>query len=371
MELSRRGERLRAILVNGRERQPVPEVEWDGRDLVLSMPHYDARIEARLDEHEQRFEGAWTKRSGPERVTTLPFRAEYAPRQVPREGSAPEAVAGRWAVDFSSSEEPAVAVLEVAPQAHDPGRPLLGTFLTTLGDYRFLAGDFADGELVLSCFDGAHAFLFRARLQEDGTLRGDFWSGDRWHETWTARRDADAQLPDPFGLTRARPEVDLDALVFPDLTGAPRSLGDPDFAGKARILQVFGSWCPNCNDEARYLAELDRRYRERGLSIVGLGFELTGDAERDTEQLRRYAARHRLRFPLLLAGTADKAEAAQAFPLLERVLAFPTTIFLDREGRVRAVHTGFAGPATGPDHEKLRADFERLIEELLDTPETR
>jgi hypothetical protein len=98
---------------------------------------------------------------------------------------------------------------------------------------------------------------------------------------------------------------------------------------------------------------------------VGLAFELTGDFERDAEQVERYRARHGIEFPLLVAGQADKAAASKSFPLLDRVRASPTTIVRDADGRVRAVHTGYAGPATGPEHAKLRADFERLIDELL------
>ena len=222
-----------------------------------------------------------------------------------------------------------------------------------------------DGPLVMDCFDGAHLFKFTAELQPDGTLKGDFWSSDRWHETWTAVRDPDAALPDPFGISSWNGEVRLADLAYPDLEGRLRSLDEEAFRGKARILQVFGTWCPNCNDEAPFLAELDRRYRGRGLSILGLAFEHGDDHAYAAGRVRAYAERFGIRFPVLVAGTSDKQAASEAFPLVDRVRAFPTTLFLDRDGEVRAVHTGFSGPATSAEHEKLRADFERLIESLL------
>src|SRR5262249_39611660 len=151
---------------------------------------------------------------------------------------------------------------------------------------------FADKRLRLSCFDGTHAFLFDARLEGDGRLNGEFWSGDRGHDTWTAERDASAKLADTFSLARWNDDFGLATLLFPDLDGKERSLADAEFDGKARILQVMGSWCPNCQDETHYLADLDRRYRSRGLSIVGLSFEITGDFARDSEQVRRAAKRH-------------------------------------------------------------------------------
>ena len=266
-------------------------------------------------------------------------------------------------MDFESNDEPAVAIFRAGA-----GGTILGTFLTTTGDYRYLAGSFEERRLRLSCFDGAHAFLFNARLDEDGSLDGDFWSRDSWHERWTARRDPQASMPDAFELTRWVGGKGLDEIAFPDLDGRLRSLGDAEFAGRARILEIFGSWCPNCNDAAAHLAELDSEYRGRGLSIVGLAFEMTGEFERDAEQVRRYAEHHGLRFPLLVAGLSDKALASESFPLLDRIRSYPTTVFFHADGRVRAVHQGFAGPATGQAHDELRARFRTLIEELLAEP---
>jgi hypothetical protein len=113
------------------------------------------------------------------------------------------------------------------------------------------------------------------------------------------------------------------------------------------------------------LTELDRRYRDDGLSIVGLAFEMTGDPARDTAQVRTYARLSGVEFPLLIAGTSDNDEAGRALPLVDRVRAFPTTIFLDGDGTIRATYTGFSGPATGEESTRLRRRFEALIEGLL------
>ena len=349
-----------AFLGNGPERIRIPVVEHtDDGTWLLSMPHYDSQL--RLTESDGELTGSWTKVRGAELRTEMVLGGERARERT--SAAEPSAVLGRWRVQFSDSGAPAIGVFE-----QGFGGRVRGTFLTELGDYRFLAGEFDGEQLELSCFDGAHAFLFRATLAEDGNLRGDFWSRDSWHETWSAERDDDAQLRDPFGLSSWTDAVALGDLAFPDLEGHLRRLDDEAFAGRARVIQLFGSWCPNCHDEAPYLAELDRRYRARGLSILGLAFELTGDLERDTRQVQRFRERHEIEYPVLVAGIADKQDASRRFPLLDRVRAYPTTIFLDAAGNVRAVHTGFAGPATGPEHQHLRAEFERLIEELLEEP---
>ncbi len=387
LRLSTDGTTWRAWLVNGVEQIEIPEVRWDGRRLTLGMPHYDSRIGASLREVDGalRLDGMWTKRTGRDDFARLLFSATppgmpvdvadgdappvdggAAPRDTPAgDGAAPRAsgdaadISGRWRVDFASDEQPAVGVFEQS------GADLSGTFLTTTGDYRFLAGRVEDGVFRLSCFDGAHAFLFEARLDEEGALHGDFWSRDSWHDTWTAVRDEDIALPDGFQLSRWTGAADLGSLAFPDVTGHVRTLADSQFAGRARILQLFGSWCPNCHDASDLLTDLHRRYGPRGLSVVGLAFELTGDFRRDAEQVLRYAERHGVGYPLLVAGRSDKAAASEVFPLLDRVRAYPTTVFLHGDGRVRAVYTGFSGPATGEAHDVLVASFEALVEELL------
>jgi hypothetical protein len=121
--------------------------------------------------------------------------------------------------------------------------------------------------------------------------------------------------------------------------------------------------------EVRWAAELDRRYHSRGLRIIGLGFELTGDQQRDLLQLTRFRDRWKLEYPLFLAGTANKKKAQQVFPLLAEVKSFPTALILDRNGRVRKIHSGFSGPATGKWHTYMKASYEQLIEELLNEKE--
>jgi len=361
--------RPQAYLVNGIERAPVTQFEWSDAELTLRIEHYDSTVTARLSEDGRRLDGRWEKTSGPGERARLEFHAvkESRPRfpdsEVELDPRTVARIAGRWAVDFAEDDHPAVGIF----RAGSDGR-VTGTFLTTTGDYRYLEGTFDGERLRLSCFDGAHAFLFDARLEEDGTLAGDFWSRDSWHETWTASKDPDAALPDAFELTRWIDGSDLSQVEFPDLEGRPRSLADPEFGGRARMLVVFGSWCPNCNDATAFLVELDREYRDRGLSILGLAFEATGDLERDIGQVRRYADHHGIRYPVLVAGMSDKTEASKAFPLLDRIRSYPTTIFMHGDGRVRAVHQGYSGPATGDSNRKLRERFVDLIEELLAGP---
>jgi thiol-disulfide isomerase/thioredoxin len=370
LELRETGAGLEAFLLNGTERIPVSGVEREGAVLTLDIEQYDSRIEATFGADGHSLDGRWEKTGVGGAQNGLDFHAVRGDLPRFERSAEPDpgtlvAVGGRWTVDFEQSDAPAVGIFETKADG-----TVQGTFLTTTGDYRYLAGSLDADRLRLSCFDGAHAFLFDARLKDDGTLAGDFWSRDSWHERWTARKDPAAALPDAFELTRWVGGKTLDEIVFPDLDGRERSLADPEFAGRARIIVIFGSWCPNCGDATRFLVELHEKYHEHGLSILGLGFELTGDFDRDAEQLRVYAKHHGVRYPLLVGGTRDREEASRAFPLIDEVRSYPTTVFLHGDGRVRAVHQGYAGPATGEANRELRARFETLVQELVAHAET-
>lgn len=358
--------RLRVWLVNGPERRVIDRIERVDDLLIMHVDPYDSRIEARLSQDRKTLVGEWVRYRGGDEETRLPFRAT-AGRQPRFQSSTNrvdakvlDALVGRWRVKFSEDASDSVGIFASAG-----GNRIEGTFLTTLGDYRYLAGVLDGRRLRLSVFDGAHAFLFTATLSENRALVGEFWSRDTWHETWIAAKDPDAALPDASRLTRWTDEVPLSALSFPDLEGVRRNLADDIFKGPARIIVLFGTWCPNCYDETEYLVELQRRYGRQGLRILGLAFEFGDDFERHARVVRDYREHHGVNYPILIAGTSDKAKASKAFPALDRVRAYPTTLFLDAKGNVTSVYTGFSGPATGRDHERLRDHFETTIEELL------
>lgn len=337
-----------ATVVNGHERISVPTVEV-GDTLVLGFDHYDSEVRATLDG--ETWTGTWRKRRGDDVWGEMGFSASRGALQVV---GTPVDVGGTWGVTFGE-DDAAIGQIEVAADG-----TATGTFNTPTGDYRYLAGSSTEAGLVLQTFDGAHAFLFHADLDGE-RLRGTFWSGSHWEEPWTAVRDDGATLPDAMAMTTVTDAEALAALSFPDLSGVPRTIGD--FVGP-RIVTLFGSWCPNCHDEAAYLVELKARYGDR-LTVIGLAFELTDDFDRNVAVIRRYQARHGADWPVLVAGSANKEIAAQQFPVVDAVRSYPTAIFLRADGSVAAVHTGFSGPATGDAHTALRADWDRVLAALI------
>ncbi len=371
VDLRRDDGALRADLVNGAERVRVREVREADDSLVLHLPAFDSWLRLRVRGDSLVGTLTLVKRGGVRQV--MPVRAGRAPspgapsasrpaaRTAPRPASRADAT-GRWRVTFVSDDgDTTPAVGEFVQR----GDSITGTFLTTTGDYRFLAGLVEGGALRLGCFDGAHAFLFTARSIARDTLRGDFWSGTRWHERWTAVRDSAASLPPAEGITRLRPGARF-TWDFPDVDGTRVTSDDARFRGKVVLVSIAGSWCPNCHDETAFLVPLYRRLHERGLEVVGLMFEHYRDFDRAARQVRRFREKFDIPWPLLVAGYSDKAEAERALPALERLVAYPTLVVIDRSGRVRRIHTGFSGPGTGEHYREFAKEFTAFVEHLLD-----
>lgn len=359
------------VLDNGEESSAIRATR-EGERWTIEMPPYASKMV--LDVVGRKgdsisAEGTWTKptsngeqtlavRIEPWPHTIVDHRGVYGPA-YPIAGE-PLDVAGRWRVEFDGEQYPAVGIF--GPVEGRPGE-VAGTFLTTMGDYRFLAGTARGDELALSCFDGAHAFLFRAKLGADGRLTGDFWSGATWHQRWTAVRDEEASLPDPFTLSRVNPDVQLAELALLGLDGERRTLRES--LGRVTLVQLFGTWCPNCGDAAKLLGELRNEYGQRGLAVVGLAFEAGDDLEAKRARVAAYTKTRGADWPIFLAGPPDKSAARAAFPVLDRIHAYPTTLFVDASGAVRAVYTGFSGPATCEAHVALVSSFRAHVERLL------
>jgi peroxiredoxin len=362
LQLTNENGKTVAYLINGDERVRVPEVEIDGRRLRMTMPAFGNRLAAKNGRNGLEGELVMVRGGGEEQV--IPFHATAGSThrffEAPSTDNAD--VSGRWAVTFTAQDgKKQEAVGEFTQRFHE----VRGTFLAPTGDHRYLAGEMHGDELYLSAFDGGHAYLYRARVQKDGSLVGRFWSGLHSVEQFVARRDANARLPDPGAATTIRDDTWTLGFTFADHAGRAVSLADPQFDGKVVLVVFAGSWCPNCHDEAAFLTSLYRDYRERGLEIIALMFEHSGRFEKAAAAVKAMRAKFGIEYATLVAGVSDTEKASEKFPQLSGIRAFPTTLFMDRRGRVRRIYTGFSGPATGEHHDRLQRTFIGQIEELL------
>ncbi len=353
--------------LNGDERLPMDPATVEGDSLRIPMALFDSELKAKIEGN--RLRGVWRRRRrrAVGQYQTLPFDAQlgYTRRFVADDKSAGASLTGKWATDFGNKAG-GVDTVNAVGVFGQRGNRVTGTFLTPTGDYRYLDGNVVGDSLFLSCFDGSHLFLFKAKHNPaTKTLTGGFWSGVAGYEPWAARFDPNAKLPDPAKLTYLKPGAKTLTFQFPEPNGKPVSLADPRFKNKVTIVQILGSWCPNCMDETNFLSPWYKRNRQRGVEVVGLAFERSADMTESGPKIERMKQRFQIDYPVVLAGTNDKAQAGKALPDLNAVVAFPTTLFIDKKGQVRHIHTGFSGPGTGAYYDQYVDEFNRLIDKLL------
>lgn len=267
---------------------------------------------------------------------------------------------GKYDVQFFN-EKNTVSAMGVITQQ---GNLAKGTFLTPTGDYRYLEGNVVGDTLWLSAFDGNHLFVFNA-VKSGDTLRGTQWLGRARNRAWVGVRNDNAQPPSSASLTFLKDGYDRLSFSFPDIDSVMVSLDDPRFKGKVVVVQILGTWCPNCLDETRFLVDWYRANKHLGVEVVGLAYEQKSDFAYASGRVRKMIGKLGVPYPILIAGTSDTQQASTTLPALNQVIGFPTTIFIDRAGKVGAIHTGFAGPGTGTYYEMAKQKFDEEVKSLL------
>ncbi len=344
--------RSRARLCNGGECQPFSRVAWTGDSLVLDLADYAASISVVL--RQDSLIGVYHNvgRRGPR---SIPFRADRGRWAFDR-GSA--AFYGRWDAWFLNGFDQSPRILEFHPGAQG----LEGTVISNAGDYGTFWGTVVGDSFAIAHFDGSYVYLLAGRLEGD-TLRGTFHAGLRARTSFVATRSRGGRhLTPPGEVTRADTATPF-GWRFPDLEGRLVEAGQ--FRGRVVLLDLFGSWCPNCHDAAPALVDLYRRYHGQGLDVVGVAFEVAGDTVHDAPLVRRFRDKFAIPFPLLLGGVSETDAVGAALPQLDGFTAYPTLVFIDRHGRVRHIHAGFYGAATGSLERALREELAREVERLL------
>ena len=361
---------FRIEIRNGEERITVPARDIitgrnqnQGRDTIrIDFPVYDTHISAYHEENV--IEGVWVVHYRDN--YRIPFKAYFGKDHrfttLRKEPAAD--LTGTWQVTFGTEgDEPYPGIAEFSQDRNH----LTGTFRTETGDYRYLEGTVQGGKAYLSVFDGSHAFLFEAQLRDDGSLTGTFHSGRHYVTNWTATRNTEATLADPDALTEMVEDVRL-SFSFPDADGRTVSLDDPEYRGKPKLIKIMGTWCPNCRDEADFLKTYLAENEVADLEVIALAFEQYGaEDERSRAAIRRYEENTQPPWPVLLAGSADKEAAGAALPMLNKIISFPTLLFVDRDDRVQRIHTGFNGPATS-QYEEFKRSFDASVKDLITAP---
>ena len=345
-------------IYNAEEVITVDEIEYKNDSVFIQMPVFESYIKAKIQD--QKLTGQYIT-EGKDR--SVPFTAAPSKTRFETTAKPNTKITGNWETTFSPNTDDNYKAKGIFTQN---GNTVTGTFRTETGDYRYLDGVINGDQMQLSTFDGSHAFLFTATVT-DSTLNGTFYSGNHWKEPFTAKRNANFTLADANSLTYLKDGYETLAFTFPDENGNLISLTDDRFKNKVVVVQIMGTWCPNCLDESNYYAQYYNNNKDKDIEFVALAFEYAKTEETAFKNIKRLKDRVGINYPILLAqtGTTSKSKANEKLPMLNHVLSYPTSIFIDKTGKVRKIHTGFNGPATGDKFTEFKAEFTAFVDGLL------
>ena len=270
---------------------------------------------------------------------------------------------GKWKVVFNPGELGEYNAIGMFDQE---GYKISGTFRTTTGDYGFMEGISEENSIKLSTFNGAHSYLFKGQLEEN-TISGFFYRGNYNKIPFIANRNQNFRLPSPNSLTVINNHYNKFDFSFEDNKGRVVADTDQRFNNKVLVVQIMGTWCPNCLDETTFISEFINENNYKDLEFVSLAFEYAKTKEKAIYNINKLKDRFNIKYPILLAqfGTSNKVEAQKKIPALKQVISYPTLIFIDKKKNIRSIHTGFNGPATGEKYENFKKEFEELVIKLL------
>lgn len=348
------------IIHNGEERLVLDEVTFQGDSVNIVLHVFDAYLRAAVKGDS--LVGLFNLNYNPS--YKVPFKARFGQDFrfiVPATNSVTKDFTGKYEVQFFNAKDTSRAIALIS----QTGTTATGTFLTSTGDYRYLEGSILNDTLHLSTFDGNHLYLFEITKPNDSTLLGGHWLGKSRFRNWVGKKNENAKLPDAESLTYLKEGYDKIEFSFPDLNGDKVTLTDDRFKNKVVILQMFGTWCPTCMDETKFLAPWYDANKDRGVEIVGLAYERKPDFTYASDRVKKMKAKFGVNYEFLIAGVDDIAKASETLPMLNKVIGFPNTIFIGKDGKVKHIHTGFDGPASGIYYEQFKERFNQIVNELL------
>lgn len=116
-----------------------------------------------------------------------------------------------------------------------------------------------------------------------------------------------------------------------------------DHRGSIVLLNFWATWCPPCRHELPGLVRLAKTYAGRGVEVAGISMDEEADL------VRGFARQHGISYPVLLPRPGEA--------LASQVTSLPTTLLLDRHGRIARTYVGAESEAV------FRRDIDRLLAE--------
>jgi thiol-disulfide isomerase/thioredoxin len=359
IELSSNGAEVTSHFFNGDEKVN-PSTQGSFRDGLLDLKFASYATELKATFNNGILTGSFQGGPG----SSYPFEAKrHNASLTPAANSTAPVIDGRWEIQVKSPKGESAWHFIVKQS----GSSVSAAILRVDGDTGTLSGSYRDGKFVLSHFTGERPFYVEVTPRADGTLQ---LAVSSFHDTQTlialrpeaARAQGLAPPDDPTQHTKLKDPNEPLHFSFPDLQGQIVSDHDPRFRGKVVLVNITGSWCPNCHDEAPFLEALYEKYHDQGLEIVALDFEQS-EQLKDPSRLRAFIQRYGIKYTYLVAG--EPSQLNEKIPQAENLNTWPTTFFVGRDGLVHEIHTGFTSRASGSFDSDLKGQIDSDVARLI------
>nr|WP_068890529.1 TlpA disulfide reductase family protein [Pedobacter panaciterrae] len=358
--IQKQGNTTVCYVVNGTERLKTEMTLISKDSVLIKMPVFESSFRVKIINKDS-LNGVWIK-GGSVKDLVMPFSATSNASRFPKGPAGNVSVKGKWKIEFTRADQSErLAIGEFTQNGQKVG----GSVLTPSGDYRYLDGIVIGDSLMISTFDGIHALVFSAKIKGD-SIKGSLYSGATSFEKWTAVKDSNVKLEAPVTALKEGESGRLD-FSFKDLEGNVVSINDKRFKDKVVVIQLMGSWCPNCMDEMAFLSDYYRKNKSRGVEIIALAYELSTDEARSRKSLQKFRQQFKVEYPMLITGVTagDPQKTEKTLPQLTAIKVFPTSIILDKKGLVNHINTSFYGPGTGEYYVQYKKEFEEVMNSLL------
>jgi len=345
----------KVYLLNGEEYFETSQVVQKGDSLFIPFDQFDTELALKIND--QQLTGVFHKKDGTGRTITVDASFGEVWR-FDENGDKPAGdISGKYDVTFKSEsgkEDKAVGLFK------QKGNKLYATFMRITGDSRYLEGVVQGNRFYLSSFIGGGPGYYTGTFDEAGNLTGT---------NFTGVKNANAALPDPYKLTYLKDGYKTFDFSLPDVNGNKISLKDEKYRNKVVIVTITGTWCPNCIDEASFLAPWYKKNRQRGVEAIAVHYERKADPVYVKNAIENFRHRYGIEYDEVFGGLVDKKAVAESFPALNTFLSFPTILFIDKQGNVAKIYTGFTGPATGVYYQQFVKEFNEEVDGLLKGPD--
>ena len=326
--------------------------------LIFKFPTYNSELVMRTMS-KTHLKGYWMNKNKNVRIP-CEINYGYVHRFAVNESKKTVNLNGKWEVTFDGGTANSFKGQALLNQNLSR---ITGTIRTETGDFKYLEGNISGDSVFLSRFDGAHVMLMEGRT-ENNRITGVLYSGNSGKSTFYSQFNETFELTHPDSLTHVVSKTPLQ-FQFKDTSGNFYDYPNASTTGKVVIIELMGSWCPNCLDEAHYLKEVYNSYSREDVEIISVAYEVGEQFEQYREKVTRMSTKLTIPYTVLIGGKASKQLASEHFPMLNHIMSFPTTLIIDKKGSIRKIHTGFNGPATGKYYTDFKKEMSVFINQLL------